>query len=130
MTGTLAETREVHCVSDFLPNMPVVSGETALVQRLARRLQTQRGQIPWWPDYGFDCRVALLAHMRPQQIALMASRECEKDEQVQRCDAVANVSDTGVLTLTVTAYSKDGPFRFTMTISEAADTLIELRKDS
>lgn len=133
MAGTLAETREVHCITDFLRQMPMVSGEVALCQRLARRLSTPRGRLTpiGWPNYGTDLLSMLLSNVTPEEMARRARVECEKDEQVRQANVLVQYLDTGGVRrarVDIMPVTADGPFPFTMTISEAAETLIELRK--
>jgi|SRR5688500_6834067 len=131
MAGTLDETLTVHCVSDFSPHMPKVSGRTALMQALARRLQTPRGRVPWWPNYGTDVRSLLLSKAPRHAIVSAAVRECSKDERVEQVDAVFTLSADGrTIRLNLTVTDAEGPFDFTMTIDEAAVSLIELQKEA
>lgn len=120
---------DVHCVSDFLAQMPLVSGRTALAHALARRLQTPRGMFPWWPDYGTDLRQYLLAHIDTQRISAAAQSECEKDERVAAVDiTAATVTDTTVtLQIEVTPdESPDAVFEFVLTITQAKVVLVEV----
>jgi phage baseplate assembly protein W len=131
VAGTLEETTAVHCVTDFALHMPKVSGETALMQSLARRLQTPRGRVPWWPNYGTDIRNMLLSKVSPYQIVSSAIRECSKDERVENVDATATITNGGrTLVLGISVTTAAGPFDFTMTITEAAESLIELQKEA
>lgn len=137
MSGTLEETREVWCVTDFRSNMPLVSGGTALQHRLVRRLTTERGRFksmgknkPVWPNYGTDLLGLLLSNAAPEEIARQARIECEKDEQVRTAIVTATRNTDGAVAVAVTPITADGPFPFTMTISTAAATLIQLRKSA
>jgi hypothetical protein len=113
------DTIDLYCVDDFLPTMPAVSGRVALAQRLCRRLTTRRGQIPWWPEFGYDIRNALLSKQDPQRIAAEVEAECEKDEQVLDVRAKVTIEGTSA-TLLLFVADADGPFEFTLTISQAA----------
>jgi hypothetical protein len=115
-------TIDLYGVEDFLPTMPAVSGRVALAQRLARRLTMKRGQFPWWPNDGYDIRNALLSKREPHRIAADVEEECEKDEQVEAVKATLTVEGTNA-TLRLLVADADGPYEFTMTISEAKVSL-------
>jgi hypothetical protein len=131
MAGTLAETKAIWCLGDFKKNMPTATGGTVLVHRVANRLVTPFGRVPWWPNYGFDVRAALLSNMAPSRVTARAIQECEKEENV-RADCVIEIVTSDRFTrrwiLTVTLFLESETFTFTMTISEAAQTLIALQK--
>lgn len=121
-------TTDVACVEDFLPDMPTVSGRVALMHRLARRLQTQRGRFIWWPNFGTDLRVFLLSKTPPAAIASAADAECRKDEQVINVTTSVEVLDSGrALHLTIQVTDATGPFAFTLTITQAAASLVALQ---
>ncbi len=128
MAGTLAETIDIDCVSDLSLHMPNVAGRLATAHRLARRLQTKRAQIPWWPNFGTDMSEFLGSKAPTWRIANAARLECEKDEQVEQAIVTAELADNGkTLRLKITIIDAEGTFTFTMTLSEAATTLIELQ---
>lgn len=130
MAGTLEETVAVYCDGDFKPHMPSVSGRKALAQRLKIALTTQRGRVSWWPNRGTDLRAYLLSKVPANRIADSAKTECEIDEQVQRADVQADIQDSGKrvrLFITIWEWPPGTMFTFTMTISDAAATLIELQ---
>lgn len=121
-------TVDLFCVADFLPDMPTVSGRTALAHRLARRLQTPRGRFPWWPTFGTDLRAFLLSKTTPSTVASAAESECLKDEQVDSVEVKAEFLSAGrTLHLTINVTDAAGPFVFTLTIDEAIATLSKLQ---
>jgi len=121
-------TIDVFCVEDFLPDMPPVSGRTACAHRLARRLTTSRGRFPWWPNFGTDLRQYLLGKATPQAIASAAESECLKDEQVDSVRVRAEVQNSGRrIHLAIEVTDAEGPYVFTLTITDAAATLIQLQ---
>lgn len=133
MTGTLEATLQVHCDGDFKANMPSVSGRLALVQRIKILLTTRRGRVPFtsWKNRGVDLRAYLLSKQPASAIASAARYEIAKDEQVERVDVQATITDSGrTAKLIITVFEKPSEtlFTFTMTIDEAAETLIELEK--
>lgn len=127
MPGTLDETIDIHCVADFLPHMPEVSGPTALAHRSTRRLTMPRGIWDWAPDDGTDMRAFLLSKVPPRRIARDALLEVEKDEQVASVDtSVVQTNKDIALALTITPEDADGPFDFTLTIDEATAKISDL----
>jgi hypothetical protein len=110
------------------PDMPTVSGRTALIHRLAVRLQTPRGRFRWWPNFGTDMTQFLNSKARPSVIASAAEAECLKDEQVESVVATAELLDSGrTLRLVLVIEDAEGPFRLTLDIAQAKLTLIELQ---
>jgi hypothetical protein len=110
--------------------MRVVTGNEALMHRLARALQTPRGRFPFaaWRNRGTDLRQFLLSKVPPWRIARAASAECELDEQVERAQARIEVLDGGRrLRVLIQVETAEGTFAFTMTMAEAAATLVELQ---
>lgn len=124
----IAATTDIYCITDFRPEMPMVSGRVALLHRLARRLQTPRGRFPWWPNFGTDLRLYLLSKTPAGVVAAAIENECLKDEQVQDVSATCQFLDsTRKLVAQVTVSDAEGPFVFTLEISTAAEMLIELQ---
>lgn len=125
-------TIDIYCIDDFLPNMPTVKGHEALCQRLIRRITTRRGQLPFWPDDGYDVRDALLSKKRPHDIAAAVAAECRKDEQIQGGGSInvsAELSSDGkTLTLAFEAVAGETPFTFTLLVDDAAVSLVSLQK--
>lgn len=131
MSGTLDGTVDVSCATGLSFEMATVSGRLGLVQALVRRLQTPLSLFPWWPNYGTDLRLFLLSKTQPSAVVAAAQAECEKEERVLRAEPTAEVSVDGTsLAMTLVITDAAGPFTFTMTITEAALTLIELQKEN
>lgn len=128
LTDDISETVGIWSLGDFRPDMTTVSGQTALIHRLAVRLQTPRGRFPWWPNFGTDISQYLLSKATPQQIASAAQAECLKDEQVRQANVSATVSDAGrKITLAIRIVASDGPFALTLSITQASLDLISLQ---
>lgn len=127
----IANTSDIDCLEDMKPHMPMVSGRTALLQRLARRLITPRGKFIFWPNFGTDLRRFLLTKTSPGAIAQAAKKECVKDEQVEQCLVTAQLTDSGrMLVLDIEIEDADGPFTFTLTIDDAALNLVRLQEEA
>ena len=116
---------DVHCVDDFLPDMPTVTGKVAIAQAAARRLQTQRGIFPWWTEYGRDLRGYLLSSADTDEIASDTQAEVEKDERVDRAGATALLTGA-FLTVSVPIEPDDetDPFEFVFTVTADAVSLL------
>lgn len=127
----IENTTDVWCLDDFLPHMPEIRGRTALAHRLARRWTCPRGRIPWLPNHGTDLRQFMLTHASPSAIAQAAKAEALKDEQVEDIQIAVEVLDSGrQLELRPEVTDADGPFTFTLTITEATLTLIGLEREA
>lgn len=121
-------TSGFYCLGDFRPEMPLVSGRTALIHRLTVRLQTPRGRFPWWPNFGTDIAAFLNSKATPGVIAAAAESECLKDEQVADCQATATIENNGrTIRLTLAVFDANGPFALTLSIEQAKLTLIDLQ---
>jgi hypothetical protein len=133
MAGSISETRDISCISGHRADMPIVTGHIALMHRLARALQTDRGRFPFpaWRNRGTNMRQFLLSKVPPWRIARAASAECELDEQVESAEARVDVLDGGRRIRTnITVTTAEGTFAFTMTMAEAAQTLVELQRST
>jgi hypothetical protein len=127
--GTLAETRDLACVTDLTPEMREVTGVVALIHRLARRLQTPRGRFPWWPNFGLDVTQYLLSKTPAWRIQRDIEDECLKDEQCLGCRVRVDQSRDGrEMTLTIGIETEEGDYVFTMSVTQAAATLVSLQK--
>lgn len=128
----------IHSLDDFRPEMPFVSGRTALLHRLAVRLQTPRGRFSWpksgggragWPNFGTDVRAFLLTKVRPSVVASAIESECLKDEQVHDIRASVEFTEGGKsMVVSAIVFDAEGPFRFTLLASQAKLELIELQE--
>jgi hypothetical protein len=123
----IENTVGIWSLGDFRPEMPTVSGRTALIHRLCVRLQTPRGRFTWWPAFGTDIAQFLNSKARPGSIAAAAEAECLKDEQVEDVQASASYEQGGrAIRLSLTIIDAAGPFERTLLIEQARLTLIEL----
>lgn len=118
------ETIDTYWLDEPLPHMPNVTGRTALVHRLYRRLNTQRGRFPWWPNDGLDVQDFLLSKMPDTFIANAISTEAEKDEEV--ATATVTVSRLGAeLTVNIEIEDVDGDqLKFTLSVTDARVALL------
>jgi len=120
---------DLSCVDDLDELMVEVSGPTALVQALVRRLSTPRGALYDSPDYGLDLREYL--HKAQTLVDLdgipgAVRAELKKEERLVgdvECRIVSFVDSALVLSIACVAAS--GPFTFTVTVTAAAVLLKE-----
>lgn len=111
--------------TDLRRNMPLVRGGAALLQRLQWRFETQRGKIPFWKDDGDDLRRFINSEDPPVVIANAAATEALKDEQVEAVHTEAQRLADGTVEISLEIESAEGPFEFTMTITQAAVSLVD-----
>ena len=125
----IEDTIDIFCLDDFRLEMPIVVGFDALLQRIVRRLSTPTGRFPFWPNFGFDVRQAILSKQASGFIVQMVQAQCLEDEQVESCVATLTKTSPTDWALDIAITTADGPFAFTMGISEAKENLtVKLRE--
>ncbi len=124
----VAATVDVFHDGDFLLEMPEVVGPVALAQRIAHRLRTSNGFFPWWQNEGLNVSEFLLSRTPTWQIAHQIKEEVKRDQQVSDAHVKATLSTDGSeLRVEIFVVSAVGPFVFTMTATEAASQLLDIR---
>jgi uncharacterized membrane protein len=104
--------------------LEIVSGRTALMQAIARRLVTPRGGLFYDADYGYDVRQFLSGNtVGVSAIASQVEAEAEKDERVAQVSAKVTVSGSQILVRLAVA-DGGGPFVFTLAISNVTATIL------
>lgn len=117
---------DIACTDDIPAGFPLVSGYTTLAQSIYRRLTSPRGSVIDAPDYGLDVREYLSRGLTQAQLAAMPGEiraEVLKDERVHDCSVTVVSSTDTVLELAFSVQAEDGPFTFTVSVSEAGATL-------
>lgn len=105
--------------------MPNVSGRTAIAQLAARGLA---GGVWFWPGWGHDLRQYCLSKYPERQIAAAAKQQVQTDERIRAC-SVRAVQTGNRIKLTIAIITEDGDsFSFTLSIDEAAVSLIHLQE--
>ena len=118
-------------ILDLDPSFRLVSGRTALVQALARRITTQAGTLAWIGDdteYGHDVREYLGDEAAPRAAFVVSSRverELLKDERVKAARVTASLT-SGSLVIVAQVSDADGPFRFTLAIAGVTISLLKV----
>ena len=113
----------IACVNDLVAPSRFVSGQRAVAEAIARRLQTPRGALIDSRDYGFDLRDYVNADLtRPQMAALLGSvtAECQKDERVESADVTIRFLGETELRVTINLMTAVGPFTLVMSIDQYA----------
>jgi len=129
--GTDINTPITNGVPDLDPMFTLVSGRTALVQALARRLTTTHGMLEWIgddPEYRHDVREYLGEDVGPRAEFVIASRvqaECLKDERVRDVDVTVAIADRG-LTVGVRVASTQGAVRLVLAVSAVTVDLLKV----
>ena len=108
--------------------MPLVRGREACAQRLMRRITTPKGKLTFWPNDGIDVRDYLLSKAPASAIAQAVASECRKDEQVDEIAVNPWFSEDGrTLNIDFLVTDNEGPWKFTLEISQAKATLVSLQ---
>ncbi len=89
-----------------------ITGQQVLVEAVMRRLETDRGSLPFAPDYGIGIRSWLnesLTQRRVDELVAMVISECLADERIGAADVAASWSrPTETLKLTIAITPADG----------------------
>lgn len=123
----MTDTSDFSCVNDVDANLSTVDGRLALAQSLARRLTTPRGQCFYWPEYGLDLSGYVNSKTDPNAIASLARAEILSDERVEDASVSVEVTERN-LAMRIVVQDQDGSLVFTLTIDEAAESLVELQE--
>lgn len=120
---------DLSCVSDLDPSMVEVSEDRAMLQSMARRVNTDRGAAIDAPDDGINVKAFLSASITPSRLAslqMLLRNEFLKDERVFEVDVdVAFSAASKALTIRAIGLGADGPFRLTIGVSAATVELLE-----
>lgn len=105
------------------------SGDVVLADAIARRFLTQRGSLEFYPDYGTDVRDYLNESIDANalnRIKAACEQEAVKDERVLDSNVTVKYNPaTFSLTLLVELQTKDGPYDFTLLVTQLTATLLE-----
>jgi hypothetical protein len=131
VAGTLSETTDLYLLGDMTADGRECSGYVALACRLVARLQTPTGFFPWWKTFGLNIRKYSLSKTPTWQMAHEIDAELKKDEQVKDVVVIPTLSDQGrAVRFTIQVQAEVGVFTFTMNVTDAAATLINLQKNA
>jgi hypothetical protein len=106
---------------DLDETLTLVHDKRVLVEALARRFVTERGQLPFHENYGFDLRRLLNAPIRTSELAAIKTGvedQCEDDERVLAAECAPEFNAaTKTLRIPVEVETADGPFAFVLSVS-------------
>jgi phage baseplate assembly protein W len=112
------------CVSDLASPGTFVTGNRAIAEAIARRLQTPRGGLIDDPTYGYDLTDFVDADVSPADLARMQSNvvaECLKDERVSGASVSVLLTAAGVMIATIKLEPVGGqPFTLVLSVSAVA----------
>lgn len=110
-------------------SLALVSGRRVLGEALLKRFTTRRGQLPFHPDYGFYVQDYLHDGVTAEQLYFLKASieaEAEKDERVDLANAILTFNQAEQkLTVQLEVQTQEGPFRFTLSITELTTALLE-----
>ncbi len=128
---SVSATIDVWWEDDALPEMPLIAGLLVVGQRLYRRLITPRGFFRQWPEEGLGLSKYILTKPQLWVIKNDVEAECMRDPQVLHVMATPQFVNSGtMLNISLFFTTEFGAGELTMTATEAATTLISLRKAS
>lgn len=117
------------CLTDLTMPATYASSFRVVAEAIARRWQTPRGGLIDDPNYGFDLSDFVNDDIDPRvqsQIAFNASQEAKKDERVLSCDVTVTPFPGGVLIVTGSVTTEDGPFTLVVSVSDVTITLLQV----
>jgi phage baseplate assembly protein W len=116
------------CVSDITQPAVLVSGNQAVAEAIARRLQTPRGGLIDDPNYGYDLTAFINDDLTTPQLASIQSQvsaECLKDQRV-RAAATTVTFFSGVLIVSIVLTTATGPFTLVLSVSAVAANPVQI----
>lgn len=112
---------ELSCTTDIAADSRMVSGFRVVAEAVFRRWTTPRGRLINYPNYGYDVTQHVNQDMSARDINEMCANlaaEAKKEQRVTGAAVVAVLGSDGVLTVTGTIDTAQGPF--TMTVAASA----------
>jgi phage baseplate assembly protein W len=116
------------CVSDITSPAVMISGNLAVGQAIARRLQTPRGDLIDDPNYGTDLTAYLLDDVTPAQVNAIqtnVNQECLKDQRVQAASTTVTLI-ANVLIVSIALQTATGPFTLVLSVSQVAENPVTI----
>ncbi len=105
----------------------MVSGFRVVAEAVFRRWTCPRGRLINYPNYGYDLGQHVNQDMSARDIAGMVANleaEAKKDQRVAGATVVAVLGSDGVLTVTGTIDTAQGPFTLTVAASAVSVQLL------
>lgn len=119
---------DIFCFPDFDPIGVLVSGITALAQRVARRLTNNRGTWFWAPNECTDTRQYLNDILTQERISVIQNeieRETLREESVKTVSSkVTFDASANTLDVELTGVTSEGPFNFVFEVTSSKLTIL------
>lgn len=129
MALSLSDTTDLYLLGDMTSDARECSGQLQLACRLVRALSTPTGLFPKWKT--IDLRRYSLSKVPAWQMANDATNVLKADEQVKDAVVIPSTSSNGrAVRLDITIQPEVGLFTFSMSVTDAAATLIGLQQTS
>jgi hypothetical protein len=114
---------------DLSGGMALLKGGRVLSEALLRRFSTNRGELPFHPDFGFNLRDFLSEGLTDEQLFYLKASmeaEAEKDERIDQAvvDLTFNRS-TQALTARLRLLTAVGPYSLTLLVTQLRTELLE-----
>jgi|SRR6185312_876793 len=106
----------------------MVSGNTCVAQAIIRRWSTPRGRLIDDQNYGLDLTGLLSSALTSQDLntyAKQAGQEAQKDERVLSASVTLSLIG-GVLMVSATIVTANGPFLLVAAVSNVTVTLLQV----
>ena len=117
------------CVTGLTFPARMVSGNRAVAEAIARRLQTPRGGLIDDPNYGYDLTAFLDADITAPVLASIQSQvnaECVKDQRVTSATSTVTLTVAGLLIVTIALTTAFGPFSLVLSVSAVAENPVTI----
>jgi len=119
---------DVSAWPDLDQSFALVSGTTAYLQAIARRLVTRAGSLVFHPSYGFDVRSLLNAALTSADLHAAKQRieaQAEQDERTfsASCSLALN-AEASRLSLRLDLETAAGPFSLVMAVDQVSATVL------
>lgn len=115
---------------DLHPGFALVTGRTALAQRIAMRLETPEGGLFYDPSYGAGIPQRLSSEMTTaslREIQAQVQYQCLLDEEVDAALVeVTFVAPTRTLTIRIGLVDAAGPFELVLSVSAVSVEILRV----
>jgi hypothetical protein len=111
--------------ADLSASLSEQYGRLALADAIVRRLTTERGGLPDYPQYGFDVSSLIGTIIEPSSVAQRVLAQVRAEEEVSRASLdIETSADNSTINLKLQIVSGDGPFPLTISVSDLGVTAI------
>lgn len=115
----VAEATDFSGILDIDSSLNTSSARIALTEAILRRLTTQNGSLPDFPDYGYDITSFIGTSFNQASIEQSVTNQILLEEEVDDCTVNAQLlSDNITVQLDITVTDGDSPFDFTISVDD------------